>query len=91
MSNHIITEYTAQYKSNSKLVKLILKSRWFTVLYKPLNFFANIYICFIKQSHISFKIYKNYYGQNNLILKNSYPILIICDSLNWQKKTKHII
>ena len=68
--------------------KTYIKTHFKTGFIWPSKSSASAPILFDKKPDGSFWLYVNYWGPNNLIIKNCYPLLLIREALDWLSRVK---
>ena len=74
-----------------KTIKTYIKSNLANNFIKALELLASALILFICKIASSPRLYINYWGPNNLIINNWYPLLLIGKSLDWLDQAKWFI
>ncbi len=66
-----------------EILKTYIENNLVNGFIKPSKFLARALIFFDKKPNESLKLYVDYRGLNNLIIKNWYPLLLVRKSLDW--------
>ena len=71
-----------------KTLKTYIETNLANGFIQPLKLPANALILFVRKPDSNFRLCINYWGLNNVIIKNRYPLPLINKLLNWLSRAK---